>query len=39
MKTTKPVLNFYSQNSNFTEINGAIEIEQITNKINDVLNV
>ena len=39
MKTTKPVLDFYSKNSNFTEIDGAAEIEQITNKINDVLNV
>ncbi|MDA8918771.1 adenylate kinase [Candidatus Pelagibacter sp.] len=39
METTKPVLDFYSNNENFTEINGAAEIEQITNKINDVLNV
>ncbi len=39
MKTTKPVLDFYSKNANFTEIDGAAEIEQITNKINDVLNV
>ncbi len=39
MKATEPVLNFYSKNVNFTEIDGAAEIEQITNKINDVLNV
>ena len=39
MKTTKPVLDFYSKNVNFTEIDGAAEIEQITSKINDVLNV
>jgi adenylate kinase len=39
MKTTKPVLDFYSKNVNFTEIDGAVEIEQITNKINGVLNV
>jgi len=39
MKTTKPVLDFYSKNENFTEIDGAAEIEQITNKINDILNV
>ncbi|MDC0328652.1 adenylate kinase [Candidatus Pelagibacter sp.] len=39
MKTTKPVLDFYSKNANFTEIDGAAEIEQITNKINAVLNV
>ena len=39
MKATKPVLNFYSKNVNFTEIDGAAEIDLITNKINDVLNV
>jgi len=39
MKTTKPVLDFYSKNANFTEIDGAVEIEQINNKISAVLNV
>ena len=39
MATTEPVLNFYSKNANFTEIDGAAEIEQITSKINDVLKV
>ena len=39
MKTTRPVLDFYSKNENFTEIDGAAEIDQITNKIIDVLNV
>ena len=39
MKTTKPVLDFYSKNENFTEIDGAAEIDQITNKINSLLNV
>ncbi|MDC6470240.1 adenylate kinase [Candidatus Pelagibacter sp.] len=39
MKTTKPVLDYYSKNENFTEIDGAGEIDQITNKINGVLNV
>ena len=39
MKTTKPVLDFYSKNANFTEIDGNMEIEQITNKINDILTV
>ena len=39
MQSTKPVLDFYSKNENFTEIDGAAEIEQITNKINDVLGV
>ena len=39
MKTTQPVLDFYSRNENFTEIDGAAKIDQITNKINDLLNV
>ena len=39
MKTTKPVLEFYSKNKNFTQIDGAAEIELITAKINDILNV
>ena len=39
MKTTKPVLDFYSQNQNFSEIDGNFEIEQITSKINDILKV
>ena len=33
MKTTKPVLDFYSKNPNFHEIDGTQEIDQITNKI------
>ncbi len=33
METTKPVLDFYSKNANFHEIDGSNEIEQITNKI------
>tara|TARA_B110000971_G_C19800148_1_gene403909 strand:+ start:83 stop:724 length:642 start_codon:yes stop_codon:yes gene_type:complete len=39
MKSTKPVLDFYSKNANFTEIDGAAEIEHITNRINEVLEV
>jgi adenylate kinase len=39
MSATKPVLDFYAKNANFTEIDGAAEIEQITNKINDILAV
>jgi len=39
MRVTKPVLDFYSKNANFTEIDGTVEIEQITSKINDILNV
>ena len=33
METTKPVLDFYSKNSNFYEIDGSQKIDQITNKI------
>ena len=39
METTKPVLDFYSKNSNFYEIDGREEIDQITAKINAFLNV
>ena len=39
METTQPVLNFYSQNPNFKEIDGSLEIDQITSKINTFINV
>jgi len=39
MSSTKPVLDFYSKNSNFTEIDGAGEIDEITNKIDEILKV
>ena len=39
MKMTKPVLEFYSKNPNFTEIDGTVQIEAITMKINDILKV
>ena len=39
METTRPVLDFYSKNSNFYEIDGTQEIDQITSKINDILKV
>jgi adenylate kinase len=39
MKTTKPVLDFYSKNDNFIEIDGGRKIEEITNKINEILKV
>ena len=39
MQTTKPVLEFYSKNSNFKEIDGSQEIDQITRKIDNFLNV
>ena len=39
MNITKPVLDFYSKNVNFTEIDGSSEIEEITSKINSILRV
>ena len=39
METTRPVLDFYSKNANFTEIDGNAKIEEITTKINDILRV
>ena len=39
METTRPVLDYYSQNSNFYEIDGGLKIEQITGKIDTFLNV
>ena len=38
-KTTEPVLNFLSKNSNFQEIDGTLEIEEITTKIDTFINV
>ena len=39
METTRPVLNFYSKNPNFYEIDGTLEINEITAKIDAFLNV
>ena len=39
MDMTRPVLDFYSKNLNFYEIDGALKIEQITAKIDAFLNV
>ena len=39
METTRPVLDYYSKNPNFYEIDGTLEIDQITSKINDILQV
>ena len=39
MKTTTPVLDYYSTKSNFKEIDGSLEIAEITSKINDILKV
>ena len=39
IETTRPVLDYYSKNSNFHEIDGSMEIDQITLKIEAFLNV
>ena len=39
MKETKPVLDFYSSKKGFYEIDGSLNIEQIANKIDDILQV
>tara|TARA_B100001093_G_scaffold493040_1_gene534793 strand:+ start:742 stop:1305 length:564 start_codon:yes stop_codon:yes gene_type:complete len=39
METTRPVLDFYSKNPNFYEIDGALEINEITAKIDAFINV
>ena len=39
METTEPVLNFYSKNPNFREIDGTLEIDEITRKIDTFINV
>ena len=39
MEKTQPVLNFYSQNPNFKEIDGNLEIDEITRKIDTFINV
>ena len=39
METTKPVLDFYSENSNFYEIDGGEEIAIISSKIEQILAV
>ena len=39
METTRPVLDYYSKNPNFHEINGTQEIDQITKEIEVFINV
>ena len=39
METTKPILDFYSKNHNFHEIDGSSKIEEITAKIDNFINV
>ncbi len=38
METTKPVLDFYSKNPKFNEIDGTLKIDEITAKIEAFLN-
>ena len=39
LETTRPVLDYYSKNSNFHQIDGSMEIDKITSKIEAFLNV
>jgi adenylate kinase len=39
MKETKPVLDIYSSHKGFHEIDGSLEIDEITGKIGHILNV
>ena len=39
METTKPVLDFYSKNSNFYEIDGTEKIDEISSKIEQILSL
>ena len=39
METTKPVLEFYSKNTSFKELDGSQEIDKITSKIDAFMNV
>ena len=39
METTRPVLDYYSKNQNFHEIDGSLKIDDITAKIDDFINV
>ena len=39
MLTTKPVLEYYSTNPNFNEIDGGLKIAEIASKINNILGV
>ena len=39
MQITKPVLNYYSKNKNFHEVDGSLEINDISQKIEEILGV
>ena len=39
MEITKPVLDYYSKNNNFHEVDGSMEINDISQKIDEILKV
>ena len=39
MEITKPVLEYYSKNQNFHEVDGSMEIKDISQKIEEILHV
>ena len=39
MEITKPVLDYYSKNKNFHEVDGSMEINDIAQKIEEILKV
>ena len=39
MKITKPVLDYYSKNNNFHEVDGSLKINEISHKIDEILSV
>ena len=39
MEVTKPVLEYYSKNQNFHEVDGSMEIKDISQKIEEILHV
>ncbi len=39
MIATKPVLDYYTKNKNFHEVDGSMEINDISHKIEEILKV
>ena len=39
MNETKPVLDFYANHDKFNELDGSMKMSEISNKINEILNV
>jgi hypothetical protein len=39
MEVTKPVLDYYSKNKNFHELDGAMQIADISSKIDQIIKV